>query len=146
MTKAALLLIIAAACALLAWYETRLTDWLRYLLIIAAIILASTGLVELISYATSLYLDRLMMHRQIEAITPAREFVRMLAGLSPVAQYEIAERFGAEISGLARLGSWRGGDAVMLVSVRMSGQEIPLDFIHEFLGKSNHRRLCPIRH
>lgn len=142
--KAVLYFLAAAICALAAWSADRLPEWLRLALALFAIVFGSGGLVELLAYVSAVWLARLEEYHHIQAIQPASEILKVMAQLSPVAQVELAERFPASFGGLARLGHM-DGKPVLSYTVRLAGQDVPLAFIQEFLSKSTHRHLCPVR-
>jgi hypothetical protein len=134
----------AALCALVAWQGVRMPEWVRWFAAFTAVCFATAGIVELLDYLAGIVIDRRTQYRHIETITAARELVIAMAALSPVAQLELATKFPAVLQGFGRLGLAHGMPMVAW-SVRLGGEDVSLSFLREFLEKSDHRSLYPVR-
>jgi hypothetical protein len=143
--KSVAYMIFAACFALAAWHFERLPQAFRIALVIGGVLFGTAGVLEMLNYIVYSIAQRRYELAQADALNPAVEAMRLMSHLSPAAQLELALHWpglGFVIGG--QWASWDGDHHVLHYLDDPSGR-IPYSFIREFIGKSDHRQLCPVR-
>jgi hypothetical protein len=128
----------AAICLILAWSQTRWSEWLRVSLVVVGVILAVAGVFDLVNWLVYAVALRMEQVRTAMAITERAAILTTLSHMD-AAQIATLNQYAPVVAVLA------GQPGPIYSLVMHEGGPVPMAFVNEFIDRGTDTHLAAVR-